>query len=90
MGWSLNIRSSRPIDADDVDAALRDIGADHIRQSWGWASLHRADVSNPSADGLTVSGAWYSFGGADDFAAELADRLTGRGYDIVDVGKADG
>jgi hypothetical protein len=89
MGWSLQIESDKPISEQDVQKALDKIPELHgdwglSKQSWGWSSS--VDVNLPNKDGISISGAWFSYDRAETFAQKFSAVLETLGYQLQ-VGK---
>ena len=87
MSWSIDLKADRKIPPRSVATALLKMQAidDAVAlNEWGWTCA--VDVSLPRGCVLTISGADFSAGDAEEFASELASAMRGLHFKIT-VGK---
>jgi hypothetical protein len=83
------LKADKDILEGDVDKVVDDLpehlqscfpGFGTSKQPWGWSCA--TDIWNPKGHELTIRGAYFSRGNAEDMAKFVAGRLRKKGYKI--------
>jgi len=85
MSWTIDIKADRDIMVEDVQTVVDELPEElhsffggTSRQPWGWSCA--ADIYNPKGRCLTIHGAAFSAGKADDMVVALKKGLKKLGY----------